>query len=179
MSDQIPQHPPVIDASWYERPEGVADRISAGGVVVRLERGALLVAMVREIESLGEALPGYVLPKGRLEPGESRDAGARREIQEEAGLSEVTWLAPLATVERCDLYKKVWSINHYDLFRTTQIEGEILDKDHHFGMGWFPLDDLPEMYWPCERRMLERNRRQIYDSIIAAQNPQKRKNGFM
>lgn len=172
-------HPPTIDRSWYDRPDDVADRTSAGGVVVRIERGALLVALVREVESLGETLPGYVLPKGRLEPGEDRDVGARREIHEEVGLSEVTWVDHLATLERCDLYKKVWSINHYDLFVTTQIAGEILDKEHHFDMGWFPLDELPEMFWPCERRMLERNRGTIYDKVIATQNPQKRKTGFM
>lgn len=170
---------PTIDQTWYERDPEIPERVSAGGVVVRIERGVLLVALVREIESQGETLPGYVLPKGGVEAGEDREAGARREIQEEVGLTEVTWLAPVATLERHDLYRKYWSISHYDLFVTEQIEGEILDKDHHFGMGWFPLDDLPDMFWPCEQRMLARHRKEIYDAVITKQNPYKRKGGFM
>ncbi len=171
---------PEIDKTWYQRPdEDLRERVSVGGIVVRLERGVLLVALVREIESQGETLPGYVLPKGGLEPGEDRDAGARREIQEEVGLTEVTWLRPIRTIERYDLYRSYWSINHYDLFSTTQLEGEILDKEHHFDMGWFPIDSLPDLFWPCEARMLDRHRYEIYDAIIAQQNPQKRKKGFM
>lgn len=171
---------PEIDKTWYQRPEeSLRERVSAGGVVVRLERGNLLVALVREIESRGEVLPGYVLPKGGLEPGEDRDAGARREIQEEIGLTEVTWLAPVRTIERYDLYRSYWSINHYDLFVTSQLSGDILDKEHHFDMGWFPIDALPDLFWPCEARMLDRHRPEIYDAVIAHQNPQKRKKGFM
>ncbi|MFM1920901.1 MAG: putative mutator protein MutT4 [Candidatus Hydrogenedentota bacterium] len=170
---------PVIDDSWYQRIPEVPERVSAGGVVVRIDRGNLLVALVCEIESRGETLPGYVLPKGGVEPGEDRETGARREIQEEAGLSEVTWIRPVATIERHDLYKKYWSISHYELFVTSQLAGEILDKDHHFGMDWFPLDQLPEMFWPCERHMLERRRKEIYDAVITHQNPYKRKGGFM
>ncbi len=65
----------TINYSWYVRPEGVRDSTSAGGVVVRLERGQAWVALVRE-----SAFPQYILPKGRLEPGEDTEAAARREI---------------------------------------------------------------------------------------------------
>lgn len=172
--------PPMIDDSWYAEPEEpLPTRESAGGVVVRIERGALLVALVREIESRGETLPGYVLPKGGLEAGEDRSMGARREIQEEIGLTEVNWLMPLITIIRLNLYRTVWTTNHYDLFSTQQLSGEILDKEHHFDMGWFPIDDLPELYWPCERSLLTKHRKRIYDAVIDQQNPQKRKAGFM
>ena len=171
---------PEIDKTWYApREEGLRERVAVGGVVVRLERGNLFVAMVREIESRGDTIPGYVLPKGGLEEGETRDQGARREIQEEVGLTEVTWLAHLHTVERLDLYREYWAINHYDLFVTDQVSGDILDKEHHFDMGWFPLDSPPDMFWPCEQHVLDRYRKDIYDLVIGHQNPQKRKVGFM
>ncbi|MBI1320685.1 MAG: NUDIX domain-containing protein [Candidatus Hydrogenedens sp.] len=171
--------PPVIDKTWFERLDGCPERTSAGGVVARIERGNVLVSLVREIESTGQTLPGYVLPKGGIEAGEDRHLGAKREIEEEVGLNEVVWLAELETIERHNLTKSYWSINHYDLFITEQLEGEILDKDHHFGMAWFPIDDLPEMYWPDERDLIERHRARIYDLVIARQNPKARKQGFM
>ncbi len=168
-----------IDDSWYERPEGLSERVSSGGVVVRIAGGAVLVALVRELNDELIELDGYVLPKGGLEPGESIEDGAVREIREEIGLTEVTRLAPLATLERQTENKSYWSINHYGLYITQQIQGEIVDKEHHFGMDWFPLDDLPPLFWPDESRMLRDQRLHIYDLAIAHQNPKARKKYFM
>lgn len=170
--------PIVIDDSWYERTPEARERVSAGGVVIRIEGGNLLVGLVREIDA-GETLEGYVLPKGRLEPGEAIDAGAVREIHEEIGITEVEKLGDLATLERLDLTREFWSINHYGLYLTAQPAGEIVDKDHHFDFGWFPLEDPPHMFWPDERRMLARQRGEIYDAVIAHQNPKSRKKYFV
>jgi len=164
----------MIDDSWYERGEGLPERVSAGGVVVRMERGALLVALVRE-----GGVEGFVLPKGGVEEGESVEAAAIREIEEEAGLTEVSLLAPLAVLERQSEKKVYWSINHYGLYVTTQVAGVIKDTEHHFDMGWYPIDALPAMCWPDERRMIERNRKLIYEKVIAFQNPRARKKGFV
>ena len=38
----------MIDDSWYVRPHAVPERVGAGGVVVRVEAGKLLVALVTE-----------------------------------------------------------------------------------------------------------------------------------
>lgn len=165
---------PKIDQTWYERPEGFRERTSAGGVVVRIERGALLIALVEEVD-----VPGYVLPKGGQEPGETIDETARREIQEEAGLTQIEKVCDLAVLERQSEKKVLWSINHYALFVTEQVSGEIIDVEHHTGMAWFPLDHLPEMFWPDERRMIEFNRKLIYERVIARQNPKPRKRMFM
>jgi 8-oxo-dGTP pyrophosphatase MutT (NUDIX family) len=73
----------TIDESWYQKPSGVRTDISAGGVVIRLEAGVLRVALVSEA-----GLSHYFLPKGRVESGEDLQTAARREIEEEAGLSE-------------------------------------------------------------------------------------------
>ena len=74
----------MIDESWYTRPPGVSDRTSAGGVVARIEDGQIYVALVGEL-----GLTERVLPKGGVEPGESLEETARREIEEEAGLSSL------------------------------------------------------------------------------------------
>lgn len=167
-----------VDDSWYTREEGLKERQSAGGVVVRIDKGNLLLAMIREISS-GQTLEGYVLPKGGLEEGEDIETGALREIEEEAGLTEVTRLCDLPTLERYSDKKVYWSINHYGLYYTEQLSGEILDKEHHFDFGWFRIDDLPDMFWPDERKMLLRERKRITDYVIAHQNPKGRKVGFM
>jgi len=161
----------TIDASWYSRPVEMArERISAGGAVVRIERGRVLVALVREIGSKGHLFDGYVLPKGGIETGEDLLAGARREIAEEIGLTELVPLGPLGVLERQDANKEWWSISHYFLFLTEQIAGEIRDREHHFDPGWFSLETLPGMFWPDERRFLEENRLRIHDIVLAHQN---------
>ena len=73
MSTTPPPMIPPVDASWYTRPEGMRDRISAGGVVVRLERGVLLIALAIEV-----GVPNFVLPKGGQEPGESIESDAEK-----------------------------------------------------------------------------------------------------
>lgn len=170
---------PPVDDRWYHRPEGLRERVSAGGVVVRVAGGAVLAGLVRERNDDLVELDGYVLPKGGLEPGESIEAGARREIAEEAGLTAVTPLCELGVLERQSEKMVYWSVNHYWLFFTEQESGEILDKDHHFGLGWFALDALPPMFWPDERRLIESKRQLIYDAVIAHQNPRPRKKYFM
>jgi len=81
----------MIDQTWYEQPDNIKERISAGGVVVRrAENGTLLVALVRERDFLD-----YVLPKGGVEPGETLEQAARREIEEEASLHELQLLGKL------------------------------------------------------------------------------------
>ncbi len=165
---------PRIDESWYSRPEGMAERVSAGGVVARVDRGTILIALVEEKD-----VPGYVIPKGGQDPGETIEETALREIEEESGLTAVEKIAELAVMERQSEKKVLWSINHYALFVTQQVSGEIKDTEHHMGMDWFPIDALPEMFWPDERRMIEQNRKRIYDLVIARQNPRARKRMFM
>ena len=149
-----------IDHTWYCKPCGIRERLTAGGVVVRRAPEGLLVALAREIE-----LDGWVLPKGGVDPGEDLDAGARREIEEEAGLSALTLVRELAVLERLESERKFWSIIHYFLYETEQVRGEIKDTEHHPGMDWFPLDALPEMFWPDERELVERFRGTIRSAL--------------
>jgi bis(5'-nucleosidyl)-tetraphosphatase len=141
-----------IDDTWYRRPARVRERISAGGVVVRLAEPDVLVALVRE-----EDMTMFVLPKGKVEAGETYEQAARREIVEEAGLTELRLLRPLAALERLSYNKKSWLTTHYFLFATDQIEGRPTDTRHHYGVWWFPIGALPALLWPEQQELVQSN----------------------
>jgi 8-oxo-dGTP pyrophosphatase MutT (NUDIX family) len=151
----MPSVPP-IDESWYQRPPRVPTRLSAGGIVVRRDGNSIVVALARE-----GRWPLFVLPKGGIEKSEQPEAAARREIAEETGLTELKLLADLGKQGRCGWNKKVWIVTHFFLYSTTQIEGAPLDDKRRFGVWWHPLDALPEMLWPDQRKLIETNRKRI------------------
>jgi len=142
-----------IDASWYQRPPGLPEQVSAGGVVVRYAGGLTYAALVRDGR---EQL--YVLPKGHVEPGESFDQAARREIEEEAGLAELHYLTELGRRSRLSYSKRVWKVTHYFLYRTSQVDGKPTDAHKPYELRWFPLDRLPPLFWPEQRETIEQAR---------------------
>ena len=153
----------MIDESWYKRPPGVSDRTSAGGVVVRREDGQIYVALVGEL-----GLTERVLPKGGVEPGESLEAAARREIEEEAGLSSLELIEKLGIRARLSYDRVCWITTHYFLFVTEQVEGIPTDVEHHYELAWYPIGALPAIFWPEQRELIETNRDKI--AILIEQN---------
>jgi 8-oxo-dGTP pyrophosphatase MutT (NUDIX family) len=141
----------VIDQSWYLRAAHVtAERTSAGGVVVRPHGGEPLIALARE-----RSYEGPVLPKGGVEAGESLEQAARREIEEEAGLSRLTLITKLGVLERLSFDKSRWVITHVYLFTTDQLTGVPTDSTRHqHGPIWRRLDQLDDMFWPDQRSLI-------------------------
>ena len=154
---------PCIDQSWYQKLPGIPDRVTSGGVVVRRERDQVLVALVREPD-----WTEYVLPKGGVEEGEGLETAARREILEEAGLHRLRLIRELGIIERLSFDKGHWQILHLFLFHTDQVEGEPTDTDHHYGVWWFPIEELPELVWPDQREFLIRHRSLIASDLVAS-----------
>jgi ADP-ribose pyrophosphatase YjhB (NUDIX family) len=140
-----------VDESWYIKPPGVREDISAGGVVMRMEAGRCLVALVAQ-----DALSHYFLPKGRCKAGENLQIAARREIKEEAGISDLTYIEKLGIYERLNYTKKSWKVIHYFLFQTEQVEGVPTDTKHAYSCEWFPLDALPPLLWPEQIEVMEK-----------------------
>ena len=112
-----------------------------------------------------DALTHYFLPKGRCEPGENLQCAARREIKEEAGISDLTYVEKLGVYERLNYTKKSWKVIHYFLFQTEQIEGVPTDTKHAYSCEWFPLDALATILWPEQIEVMEKLRHQIFKSI--------------
>jgi ADP-ribose pyrophosphatase YjhB (NUDIX family) len=145
-----------IDHSWYVRPAGIAEHISCGGVIARKEGDTVFIALISE-----PRLSEHVLPKGHLEPGESLEQAARREIAEEAGISDLVLVCKLGVKERLDFQKRAWKVTHYYLFTTLQSVCTPTDPNHQYSVGWFPLAALPPMFWPEQRDLVDKNAQQI------------------
>lgn len=154
-----------IDDSWYTRPEsGVKDRTSAGGIIVRRDAdGVVWLALVRGEGAVGSS---YILPKGGVDPGESIEAAARREIEEEAGFSDLTRLEFLGTRARLNYERTRWITTHYFLFETRQIDVTPTDPNYAYATDWFPLDGpLPALFWPEQRALIEGERARIRERL--------------
>jgi 8-oxo-dGTP pyrophosphatase MutT (NUDIX family) len=153
----------MIDETWYTRPPGIRERRGAGGVVVRWERERLLIALVR-----GDGLSDLLLPKGGVEADETDEEAARREIEEEAGLTDLELLDDLGTQERLSYVRTRWQVTRYFLFLTTETVGAPTDTTHDYAVEWHPIDTLPRMFWPEQRRLIEVNLMRIRTAAKAA-----------
>ncbi|MGH2398553.1 MAG: methyltransferase domain-containing protein [bacterium] len=146
-----------IDDSWYRRPPGVPAHDAAGGVIVRVEEGGrILVALQREGPHRA-----YTLPKGHVEAGESVEDAARRETLEETGLSDLVLLGRLGVRERLDFERTSWKRTYYVLFLHSPERIHAPRGPVEFDVGWFPVDALPEMFWPEQRELIESHREDI------------------
>jgi 8-oxo-dGTP pyrophosphatase MutT (NUDIX family) len=147
----------MIDQTWYTRPPDVPERTSAGGVVLRHDGRQWLVALAREAE-----FTQFVLPKGGVKKGETFEQAARREIEEEAGLTGLKLIAALGALSRLNYAKTRWMTVHYFLFTAADAGGRPSDRRKHpHPARWFPLNRLPTMLWPEQCRLLEGRRDEL------------------
>jgi 8-oxo-dGTP pyrophosphatase MutT (NUDIX family) len=134
--------------------------VSAGGVVVREREGVLEVAVIRP---RGKSV--WALPKGHLDPGETAEQTAKREVREETGL-ETTLDRPLGDVRYAYQWggKKIFKQVHFFLLRYAS--GQIDDLEPKMRLEvdearWIPLKDAP-------RSLAYRGERDIASRALAA-----------
>ena len=135
---------------WLRR----VDEFSAGGLVVDLAGAVPLGALIGRTDKQGRLL--WSLPKGHIEPGETAEQAAVREIHEETGiLGEI--LGELGTIdfwfvaEGRRVHK---TVQHY-LLRATG--GELSDADVEVSeVAWVPLPQIAaRLAYPDERALVD------------------------
>lgn len=131
----------------------VRHRTSSGGVVVRRDGGLELCL----INPKGRG--AWALPKGWIEPGETPEIAALREVREETGLDGVIE-DELGTIEywfysRQDAVR-VHKTVHFFLVQYTG--GDTADHDHEVSEArWLPVERaLDLMTYPNEREIVRR-----------------------
>jgi 8-oxo-dGTP diphosphatase len=127
-----------------ERPP-VRRQVSAGGVAFRRTRSAVEVAIIRP-----RGTERWQLPKGIVDPGESPEATARREVREEAGVDGDV-VAPIEEIQywyvgddrdgaRVRFHKSV----HFFLIAFRG--GDVSEHDHEVAEArWVPLDEASDL----------------------------------
>lgn len=109
---------------------------SAGGIIYRLERGQVEVALIAT--SGGKR---WGLPKGHVRRGERAEAAAVREIAEETGLTGEV-VRHLATIEYWFRVDESRVHKYVDLFLLSYIQGEPLPQQSEVDdVRWFALDE--------------------------------------
>src|ERR1700712_4758735 len=116
------------------------DEVSAGGLVVRVEDGVAVAAIIGRLDRRGRLR--WSLPKGHLEAGETAEQAAVREVQEETGIIGVV----TAELGKIDYWfvadgRRIHKTVHHFLLRATG--GELSDADIEVTeVAWVALPDI-------------------------------------
>jgi len=128
---------------------------SAGGLVVRVVDGTPAAALIGRLDRDGRMR--WSLPKGHVEPGETTEQAAVREVAEETGISgritaRLGSLAYSFTADGRRIHKRV----HH--FLMVAEHGELSDADVEVSaVEWVPVSQLPgRLTYAAERRIARR-----------------------
>jgi 8-oxo-dGTP pyrophosphatase MutT (NUDIX family) len=137
------------------------DQVSAGGVAYRLSETGLQVAIVLTKPKLR-----WQLPKGIVDPGETPDVTAVREVREEAGL-ETNLLDPIETVEywyrRFRNGKPVRYHKFVHFYLLEYSSGNVANHDHEVEEArWVGFDEAVKLLaFKSERGVVEKAREML------------------
>lgn len=149
----------------------IRKELSAGGVVLRQEGDTWYVALLKTEHKRGEV---WVLPKGHVElkSGERVSEAARREVQEEAGLTDLSVKNQLGVtrfkfqVEDALVYKTV----HYFLMTTQQKTLHPQTEEGLLEAAWFAVDEaIKKLEYDTDQDIVQRAAQRIRGVAPTAQ----------
>jgi 8-oxo-dGTP pyrophosphatase MutT (NUDIX family) len=129
------------------------EETSAGGLVLDRSNQQFRAALIARHDRRGRLI--WSLPKGHVEPGESAQEAAIREVREETGI-ESSVLAPLGTIDFWFMAddKRIHKTVHH--FILDAHGGELSDEDREvFEVAWVPLDEVAaKLAYSDERKLM-------------------------
>jgi 8-oxo-dGTP diphosphatase len=134
---------------------------SAGGVVVKTIRGALMVAAIRP---QGKPAGVWALPKGNLDPGEQPAETALREVLEETGIHGhlVEKLGDVKYTYTRRGGERIFKIVSFYLLRAGRGRIGDIEERMHIEVAearWLPLDEAARLLaYGGEREMVQKAR---------------------
>ena len=124
---------------------------SAGGVI--LEDGTVLLVLAQNLK--GDKI--WTFPKGHLEPGETPEAAALREVSEETGW-DCEIVSPLYTAEYSFMRGEMLVDKDVRWFLVKRVGGDGMPKTpgEVFDMKWLPLADAEnELIYKSDLEIVE------------------------
>jgi len=134
--------------------------VSAGGVIVKNKNGLYLILLLRDVR-----FPEWYFAKGHVEPGETLEQAALREVAEEAGLHNLKIHFLLGSYDRFVKKTDEMKTIHYFLMSPVQDEIPSEPENKNVELKWFPLEELPIMYLPEQKDVVEKNLERIKSSL--------------
>ena len=120
------------------------EQVSAGGVAYREVDGNLEIAVI-----LTHPEHRWQLPKGMIDPGETEQQAALREVREEAGI-ETELVAPIDRTEYWFMAERAGTRTrfhkHVHWFLMRYVSGDVAEHDHEVTESrWAAVDEALEL----------------------------------
>ncbi len=150
------------DSKLQQRVQTV-EQVSAGGVAFRKMNGRIEIAIILTVPE-----KRWQLPKGMIDPGETAEQAATREVREEAGIATDLIAGIEKTeywffAEREGVRTRIHKFVHWFLMQYTA--GSVDDHDHEvYEARWVPIDEaLTMLVFKNERDVVKKADKLIID----------------
>lgn len=140
---------------------------SAGGIFVQKRKGKFYLLLLKYPEFLAKQFKSGNLGflKGHVEPGETIEQAALREVKEEAGLENIKIIKKIGEVVRESLENDgEKSIKTIHLFLMTTPKFNHLTSEEDY--GWFEYGQaINKMAFTEEKKFLQKYKKEILDAF--------------